>query len=66
MLWCIQTGKLIAEDKRMRYIEYLKSAEEMSQLFRDHLADEVITEAIATTLEVAEVSLTDYGWASYS
>jgi len=26
----------------------------MSQLFRDHLADEVITEAIATTLEVAE------------
>jgi len=55
-LLCIQTGKLIAEDKRMRYsgTEYLKSAEEMSQLFRDHLPDDVITEAIATTLEVAE------------
>lgn len=55
-LLCIQTGKLIAEDNRMRYsgTEYLKSAEEMSQLFRDHLPDDVIQEAIATTLEVAE------------
>ncbi|MBW4637829.1 MAG: DNA polymerase III subunit alpha [Gloeocapsa sp. UFS-A4-WI-NPMV-4B04] len=55
-LLCIQTGKLISEDKRMRYsgTEYLKSAEEMSQLFRDHLPDDVITQAIATTLEVAE------------
>ena len=55
-LLCIQTGKLIAEDKRMRYsgTEYLKTAEEMSQLFQDHLADDVINEAIATTLEVAE------------
>jgi DNA polymerase-3 subunit alpha len=40
----------------MRYsgTEYLKSAEEMKQLFRDHLPDEVIEEAIANTLEVAE------------
>ncbi|MGK7873047.1 MAG: DNA polymerase III subunit alpha [Xenococcaceae cyanobacterium] len=55
-LLCIQTGKLIADDKRLRYsgTEYLKSAEEMRQLFRDHLPDEVISEAIATTLEVAE------------
>ncbi|MBD2101318.1 DNA polymerase III subunit alpha [Leptolyngbya sp. FACHB-261] len=55
-LLCIQTGKLIAEDKRLRYsgTEYLKSAEEMAQLFRDHLTDEVIQEALATTLEVAE------------
>jgi len=55
-LLCIQTGKLIIEDKRMRYsgTEYLKSAEEMMQLFRDHLPDEVIQEAIATTLEVAD------------
>ena len=55
-LLCIQTGKLIEEDKRMRYsgTEYLKSAEEMSQLFRDHLPDEVIKEAIATTVEVAD------------
>ncbi|MGB7439640.1 MAG: DNA polymerase III subunit alpha [Coleofasciculaceae cyanobacterium] len=55
-LLCIQTGKLISEDKRMRYsgTEYLKSAEEMAQLFRDHLPDDVIQEAIATTLEVAD------------
>ncbi|EDX71747.1 DNA polymerase III, alpha subunit subfamily, putative [Coleofasciculus chthonoplastes PCC 7420] len=40
----------------MRYsgTEYLKSAEEMAQLFRDHLPDEVIQEAIANTLEVAD------------
>jgi DNA polymerase-3 subunit alpha len=55
-LLCIQTGKLITEDKRLRYsgTEYLKSAEEMRVLFRDHLTDDVIQEAIATTLEVAE------------
>ncbi|MGI8503410.1 MAG: DNA polymerase III subunit alpha [Hassallia sp.] len=55
-LLCIQTGKLISEDKRMRYsgTEYLKSAEEMSQLFRDHLPDDVIVQAINTTEEVAE------------
>lgn len=54
-LLCIQTGKLITEDKRLRYsgTEYLKSAEEMAQLFRDHLTDDVIAEAIATTLNVA-------------
>ncbi|MEH1952981.1 DNA polymerase III subunit alpha [Nostoc sp.] len=55
-LLCIQTGKLIIEDKRMRYsgTEYLKSGEEMRQLFRDHLPDDVIVEAIATTEEVAD------------
>jgi len=55
-LLCIQTGKLIIEDKRMRYsgTEYLKSGEEMQQLFRDHLPDDVIIEAIATTEEVAD------------
>ncbi|MGJ5674882.1 MAG: DNA polymerase III subunit alpha [Nostochopsis sp.] len=55
-LLCIQTGKLIVEDNRMRYsgTEYLKSAEEMKQLFRDHLPDDVIEEAIANTIEVAE------------
>ncbi len=55
-LLCIQTGKLITEDKRMRYsgTEYLKSAEEMAQLFRDHLPDDVIQQAIATTVEVAD------------
>ncbi|MDF5706895.1 MAG: DNA polymerase III subunit alpha [Nostoc sp. S4] len=55
-LLCIQTGKLISEDKRMRYsgTEYLKSAEEMKQLFRDHLPDDVIAEAVTTTEEVAD------------
>jgi DNA polymerase-3 subunit alpha len=55
-LLCIQTGKLIVEDNRMRYsgTEYLKSAEEMQLLFRDHLPDDVIAEAIATTEEVAD------------
>jgi DNA polymerase-3 subunit alpha len=55
-LLCIQTGKLITEDKRLRYsgTEYLKSADEMRSLFRDHLTDDVIEEAIVTTLEVAE------------
>ncbi|MDY6938239.1 MAG: DNA polymerase III subunit alpha [Cyanobacteriota bacterium] len=55
-LLCIQTKKLVTEDKRLRYsgTEYLKSAEEMAQLFRDHLEDEIIQEAIANTLEVAD------------
>ncbi|TVQ53134.1 MAG: DNA polymerase III subunit alpha [Spirulina sp. DLM2.Bin59] len=55
-LLCIQTGKLITEDKRLRYsgTEYLKSAEEMRLLFRDHLTDEVIESALATTVEIAE------------
>ena len=55
-LLCIQTGKLIVEDKRLRYsgTEYLKSAEEMSRLFRDHLPKDVIEEAIANTLNVAD------------
>ncbi|MDZ7961160.1 MAG: DNA polymerase III subunit alpha [Aulosira sp. DedQUE10] len=55
-LLCIQTGKLIIEEKRMRYsgTEYLKSAAEMKQLFRDHLPDDVIEEAVATTEEVAD------------
>ncbi len=54
-LLCINTQKRIVEEKRMRYsgTEYLKSAEEMKQLFRDHLEDEVIEAAIANTLEVA-------------
>jgi DNA polymerase-3 subunit alpha len=55
-LLCIQTGKKIFEDKRMRYsgTEYLKSAEEMMQLFRDHLPEDVIEEAVTNTVEVAD------------
>ena len=54
-LLCIQTGKLIEEPRRLRYsgTEFLKSAEQMRRLFRDHLPAEVIEEAIANTLEVA-------------
>ncbi len=55
-LLCINTQKLISEQKRMRYsgTEYLKSAEEMKQLFQDHLENEVIELAISNTLEVAD------------
>ena len=55
-LLCILTGKRITDEKRLRYsgTEYLKSAEEMKLLFRDHLSKEVIEEAINNTLEVAE------------
>lgn len=55
-LLCIQTGKLISEDKRLRYsgTEYLKSAEEMRLLFRDHLSEDIIDDAIGNTLEVAD------------
>jgi DNA polymerase III subunit alpha len=54
-LLCIQTGKLVTEDKRLRYsgTEYLKSADEMRLLFRDHLEPEIIDQAIANTVEVA-------------
>ncbi len=54
-LICINTQKLITEEKRMRYsgTEYLKSVEEMKHLFRDHLPDDVIADAIANTVEVA-------------
>ena len=60
-LLCIQTGKLLTEDKRLRYsgTEYVKSADEMRQLFRDHLEPEVIEESITNTLEVAE-KIEDY------
>jgi DNA polymerase-3 subunit alpha len=55
-LLCIQTNKLIIEQKRLRYsgTEYLKSPEEMRHLFRDHLPDDLIEDAILNTLEVAE------------
>lgn len=53
-LLCIQTAKKIEEIKRLRYsgTEYLKSYEEMRQLFQDHLSAEVIEEALQNTLEI--------------
>ncbi|MDJ0570574.1 MAG: DNA polymerase III subunit alpha [Pleurocapsa sp. MO_192.B19] len=55
-LLCILTNKQITDDKRLRYsgTEYLKSADEMRLLFRDHLEDNIIEEAIANTVEVAD------------
>jgi DNA polymerase-3 subunit alpha len=55
-LLCILTGKRVTDEKRLRYsgTEYLKSAAEMRSLFQDHLPGDVIAEAIANTLKVAE------------
>ena len=51
VLLCIQTGKTINDEDRMRmdaHELYLKSAEEMSVLFQDY------PEALSNTLEIAE------------
>ncbi len=55
-LLCVLTGKLITDEKRLRYTgtEYIKSEQEMLALFRDHLPDAVIAEAVANTAKVAE------------
>ncbi|MDC3011148.1 DNA polymerase III subunit alpha, partial [Synechococcus sp. AH-736-G21] len=55
-LLCVLTGKLITDEKRLRYTgtEYIKTEEEMGLLFGDHLEPEVIQEAIANTVKVAE------------
>jgi DNA polymerase-3 subunit alpha len=54
-LLCVLTGKLISDEKRLRYTgtEYIKSEQEMLALFRDHLADAVIEAAVANTAAVA-------------
>ncbi len=55
-LLCILTGKVVTDEKRLRYTgtEYLKSPEEMACLFRDHLEPEVVERALANTLAAAE------------
>jgi DNA polymerase III subunit alpha len=55
-LLCIQTNKLIIDEKRLRYsgTEYLKSPEEMRQLFCDHLSNDIIEDAIANTIEISD------------
>ncbi len=47
---CIGTGKMVHDERRMRYVPelYFKSAEEMRALFPDHPS------AITNTLEIAE------------
>jgi DNA polymerase-3 subunit alpha len=55
-LLCVLTGKLISDEKRLRYTgtEYIKSEQEMLGLFADHLPQQVIAEAVANTARVAE------------
>ncbi len=54
-LLCVLTGKLITDEKRLRYTgtEYIKSAEEMKRLFVDHLPQNIIDSAIENTISVA-------------
>ena len=55
-LLCVLTGKLISDEKRLRYTgtEYIKTEEEMNRLFVDHLEPDVVRQAIANTVAVAE------------
>ena len=55
-LLCVLTGKLISDEKRLRYTgtEYIKSEDEMRKLFADHLDQNVIQQAIDNTASVAE------------
>ncbi|MFM9086659.1 MAG: DNA polymerase III subunit alpha, partial [Cyanobium sp.] len=55
-LLCVLTGKLISDEKRLRYTgtEYLKSEAEMERLFADHLEPQTIARAIENTGKVAE------------
>jgi len=43
-LLCVLTGKLISDEKRLRYTgtEYIKSENEMLELFKDHIDNESI------------------------
>jgi len=55
-LLCVLTGKLISEEKRLRYTgtEYIKTKEEMASLYSDHLDKEFINQAIQNTNKVAD------------
>ena len=55
-LLCVLTGKLISDEKRLRYTgtEYIKGEAEMLALFGDHLPESVIARAVANTARVAE------------
>jgi len=54
-LLCVLTGKLISDQKRLRYTgtEYIKGEEEMLNLFRDHIDMETIKDAINNTTEIS-------------
>ena len=55
-LLCVLTGKLISDEKRLRYTgtEYIKSEEEMMRLFADHLDASTVKQAVLNTSEVAD------------
>ncbi len=55
-LLCVLTGKLISDEKRLRYTgtEYIRSEAEMLALFADHLPPEQVAQAVANTCKVAE------------
>ncbi len=55
-LLCVLTGKLISDEKRLRYTgtEFIKSEEEMNRLYCDHLDKEFIKKAISNTSLVAQ------------
>ena len=55
-LLCVLTGKLISDEKRLRYTgtEYIKSESEMLELFKDHIDDESIIEAVNNTVEISQ------------
>ena len=55
-LLCVLTGKLISDEKRLRYTgtEYIKTEEEMLRLFADHLDIDTVRQAVLNTVSVAE------------
>jgi len=55
-LLCVLTGKLISDEKRLRYTgtEYIKSEDEMLRLFNDHIEEKSIKEAVNNTVEISQ------------
>ena len=55
-LLCILTGKLISDQKRLRYTgtEYIKDEKEMLGLFNDHIELDQIKEAVNNTNEISK------------
>lgn len=55
-LLCVLTGKLITDEKRLRYTgtEYIKSRQEMERLFMDHLDPEIVKQALDNTVKIAD------------
>ena len=55
-LLCVLTGKLISDEKRLRYTgtEYIKGENEMLKLFNDHIDSKSIKDAINNTVEISQ------------